>query len=163
LWFFLVSLALFLLLIPVIFDLAPAVAFAKLGLDPFLGYDFLILCLLGGSINIPLSPEEVPSHESVDDLWPLFHTYLGIRLAVIMERIIAINFGGAILLGLLCLYLVPAVPVTQTILATVVTTVAAYLLSRPIKGIGIIMPAFVPPGIAAITALIIVYIYMPDF
>ncbi len=46
-------------------------------------------------------------------------------------------------------------PVIQTVLATAVTTVASYLLSRPVKGIGIVMPAFVPPVIAAITALVI--------
>jgi uncharacterized membrane protein len=157
-WFLPISSALFLLfllLIHVLFALAPAVAFAKLGLNPFLGYAFFILCLLGGNINIPISREELPSHMPIDDLWALFHTYLGIRLPVIRERIIAINFGGAILPGLLCMYLVPAVSVTRTVLATAVTTVAAYLLSRPVKGIGIVMPAFVPPVIAAITALVI--------
>ena len=157
-WFLPISLALFLLfllLIPVLFALAPAVAFGKLGLNPFLGYAFFFLCLLGGNINIPIYREESPSHEPVDNLWAHFHTYLGIRLPAIRERIIAINFGGAILPGLLCLYLVPAVPVTRTVLATAVTTVAAYLLSRPVKGIGIVMPAFVPPIIAAITALVI--------
>jgi uncharacterized membrane protein len=157
-WFLPISLALFilfLLLIPLLFALAPAVAFAKLGLNPFLGYAFFILCLLGGSINIPVYREELPSREPADDLWALFRAYFGIRLPVIRERIIAVNFGGAILPGLLCLYLAPGVPVTRTLLATAVTTVAAYLLSRPVKGIGIVMPAFVPPVIAAITALVI--------
>jgi len=163
-WFLPISLALFilfLLLIPLLFALAPAVAFAKLGLNPFLGYAFFILCLLGGSINIPVYREELTSREPVDDLWALFYTYAGIRLPVIRERIIAVNFGGAILPGLLCLYLVPAVPVTRTLLATAVTTAAGYLLSRPVKGIGIIMPAFVPPVIAAITALSIAREHAP--
>jgi uncharacterized membrane protein len=157
-WFLPISLALFilfLLLIPLLFALAPAVAFAKLGLNPFLGYAFFILCLLGGSINIPVYREELVSSEPVDDLWAIFHTYFGIRLPVTRERIIAVNFGGAILPGLLCLYLAPGVPVTRTVLATTITTIATYLLSRPVKGIGIVMPAFVPPVIAALTALII--------
>ena len=157
-WFLPISFALFilfLLLIPLLFALAPAVAFAKLGLNPFFGYAFFILCLLGGSINIPVVREELPSREPVDELWSLFHTYFGIRPPVIRERIIAVNLGGAILPGVLCLYLVPAVPVARVLLATSVTTAAAYLLSRPVKGIGIVMPAFVPPIIAAIAALAI--------
>jgi uncharacterized membrane protein len=67
-WFLPISLALFLLfllLIPVLFALAPAVAFAKLGLNSFLGYAFVFLCFLGGSINIPISREELPSYEPI--------------------------------------------------------------------------------------------------
>ncbi len=157
-WFLPISLALFILfsvLLPILFALAPAVAFAKLGLNPFLGYAFFILCLLGGSINIPVYREEMVFREPADDLWALFQTYFGIRLPVIRQRIIAVNFGGAVLPGLLCLYLAPGVPVFRIVLATIVTTIAAYALSRPVKGVGIVMPAFVPPVIAAITALII--------
>ncbi len=157
-WFLPVSLALFILflvLTPLLFALAPAVAFAKLGLNPFLGYAFFILCLLGGSINIPVYREEKVYREPADELWALFQTYFGIRLPVIRQRIIAVNFGGAVLPGLLCLYLAPGVPFFRIGLATTVTTVAAYVLSRPVKGVGIVMPAFVPPIIAAIAALII--------
>jgi uncharacterized membrane protein len=157
-WFLPVSLALFvlfLLLIPVIFALAPVVVFDKLGLNPFLGYAFFILCLVGGSINIPLRREEIVSYEPPDPLLHLFHTYFGIRVPDFRQRILAVNLGGAVLPGLLCLYLLPAVPVSQVIIATAVTTAAAYTLSRPVQGIGVVMPAFVPPVIAAITAVLI--------
>jgi uncharacterized membrane protein len=92
-WFLPISLALFLLflvLIPVLFALAPAVAFAKLGLNPFIGYAFFFLCLLRGSINIPISREELTSREAVDDLWTHFHAYL-IRFPVIRDWIITIR------------------------------------------------------------------------
>ena len=157
-WFLPVSLALFvlfLLLIPVLFVLAPVVVFDKLGLHPLLGYAFFILCLIGGGINIPLHREEIVVNEPDDALWQIFHTYFGIRVPAAKERILALNVGGAVLPGLLCLYLLPAIPLHQVMLATAVTTTAAYMLSRPVKGIGVIMPAFVPPVIAAITALII--------
>jgi hypothetical protein len=41
------------------------------------------------------------------------------------------------------------------ILATFITSSAAFILSKPVKGVGIVMPAFVPPIIAAITVIII--------
>jgi uncharacterized membrane protein len=40
-------------------------------------------------------------------------------------------------------------------LATFITSSAAFILSKPVKGVGIVMPAFVPPIIAAITVIII--------
>ncbi len=160
-----ISLALFLLfilLLPVLFVLAPAVAFAKLGLNPFLGYAFFIVCLLGSSINIPLSREERPLTGPHDELMDLFRTYFNIRVPVFRERIIAVNLGGAVLPGLLCLYLLPTVPFGKVVAATVITTAAAHLLSRPVKGVGVVMPAFVPPVIAALSALIISRAHAPQ-
>lgn len=153
-----VSLALFLLfllLIPVLFILAPAVAFAKMGLSPFFGSAFFILCLFGGGINIPVYREKIRYPQPPDDVMTLFLKYLGIRIPVSTERIIAVNLGGAILPSLLSIYLLHLVPFTKVVLATVITSTAAFILSKPVKGLGIIMPPFAPPIIAAITAMII--------
>jgi uncharacterized membrane protein len=40
-------------------------------------------------------------------------------------------------------------------LATFITSSASFILSKPVKGVGIVMPAFVPPIIAVITAIIV--------
>ncbi len=56
--------------------------------------------------------------------------------------------------GILCLYLLSRVNPGPVILATVVTTFFSYYLSKPVKGIGIVIPAFIPPIIAAVAALI---------
>jgi uncharacterized membrane protein len=146
---------LFLLLVPILFALAPAVAFAKMGLNPFLGYAFFILCLFGSGINFPVYREQMNYTPPLDDVTALFLKYFGIRVPITTNRIISLNLGGAILPGLLSIYLLRFVPFTKVILATVITSIAAYTLSKPVKGVGIVMPAFVPPIVAAVTAMII--------
>ena len=153
---------LLLLLIPVLFALAPALAFAKLGLSPFCGYVFFIVCLLGSSINIPVHREEVEDSMPVDDVSALLHTFMGIKVPRTAERVIAVNLGGAILPGLLSLYLLRQVPFTVTFVSTAITSLVAYLLSKPVKGVGVVMPAFVPPVISASVAILIAGDYAPQ-
>ncbi|MEC4686432.1 MAG: DUF1614 domain-containing protein [Nitrospirota bacterium] len=153
---------LFLLLIPLLFALAPALAFAKLGLSPVCGYVFFIACLLGSSINIPVHRGEVEDSIPPDDVATLFHTLMGIKVPQTAERVIAVNLGGAILPGLLSLYLLRQVPFTVTFVATAITALVAYMLSKPVRGVGVVMPAFVPPVISASVAILIAGEYAPQ-
>ncbi len=153
---------LFILLMPILFALAPAVAFAKLGLNPVCGYAFFLLCLLSSGINIPIHREKIKYAPPVDEVTVLFHRFFGIRIPTFSERIIAINVGGAILPILLSIYLMGKVPFHLILIATIITSTAAYVLSKPVKGVGVVMPAFVPPIIAAATALIIAREYAPQ-
>lgn len=146
---------LFLVLIPVFLLFVPAVAFAKLGLNPFLGYVYFLACLVGGSINIPVFREHIQEPAIPDDLSMFMGRFFGIRIPVLRQRVIAINLGGAVLPTLLSLYLLRRVPIEPVVIATTVTTIAAYALSRPVRGVGVVMPAFVPPIIAAVTAVIL--------
>ncbi|MGE5894515.1 MAG: DUF1614 domain-containing protein [bacterium] len=160
-----ISLALFLLflvLIPLLFVLAPALAFAKLRLNPFLGYAFFILCLFGGGINFPIYREKAAAPMTYDDFTLFLHRFFGVRFPVIRERIIAINLGGAVLPTLLSLYLLTRTPLSVTFIATVVVSITAYLMSKPVRGVGIVMPAFVPPIVAALTALILAREHAPQ-
>jgi uncharacterized membrane protein len=156
-YFLPISLAIFLiflLLIPFLIIILPAVAFSKLGLSPLGGISFYFLCLMGSLINIPVYRKEIGYYEEPDELTSIFSRFFGIRVPVIHERVIALNLGGAILPGLLCVYLLTRISLGSAIMATVVTTIFSYFLSKPVKGVGIIIPAFIPPIIAAITALI---------
>ncbi|VAX31723.1 hypothetical protein MNBD_NITROSPIRAE03-889 [hydrothermal vent metagenome] len=110
---------------------------------------FFIVCLPGSSINIPVHREEVEDSMPVDDVSASLHTFMGIKVPRTAERVIAVNPGGAILPGLLSLYLLRQVPFTVTFVATAITSLVAYLLSKPVKGVGVGMPAFVPPVISA--------------
>jgi len=145
---------LFLLLIPFLLIILPAVAFSKLGLSPFGGITFYFLCLIGSLINIPVYRKELEYYEELDEITTIFSRFFGIKVPVVHQRVIALNLGGAILPGLLCLYLIFRVNIYSAVMATIVTAIFSYLLSKPIKGIGIVIPAFIPPIIAAITALI---------
>jgi uncharacterized membrane protein len=156
-YFLPISLAIFLiflLLIPFLIFILPAVAFSKLGLSPFAGLMFFILCLAGSTVNIPVYRKELDHYEQPDEMSLFFNRFFGIRMPEVHEKIIAVNLGGAILPGLLSIFLLTKVNLHPAILATAVTTVFSYSLSKPVKGIGIVIPAFIPPIIAAIAALI---------
>jgi len=153
---------LFLLLIPLLVVLAPAVAFAKLGLSPVCGYLFFLLCLFGSSINIPLLREEVVDPLPLDEVSTMLYSFMGIRLPRISERVIAVNVGGAILPGLLSLYLLRQVPLSTAFAATAVTSLAAFFLSKPVQGVGVVMPAFVPPIISAVAAVLMAREHAPQ-
>ncbi|RMG03444.1 MAG: DUF1614 domain-containing protein [Nitrospirae bacterium] len=152
----------FILLIPVMIVMAPALAFAKLGLNPICGYAFFILSLAGSGINIPLHRRPMRYSIPVDELTLLFHRFMGIRLPAYQEQVIAVNLGGAVIPVFLSFYLLGSVPLNLVLSATLITTVSAYLLSKPVKGVGVVMPAFVPPLIAALTAMLISREYAPQ-
>jgi uncharacterized membrane protein len=156
-YFLPISLAIFLmflLVIPFLLVILPAVAFSKLGLSPLSGILFYFFCLMGSLINIPVSYREREHPEEGDELTDFFSRFFGIRIPLMHKRVIALNLGGAILPGLLCLYLLTKVDMGTALLATAVTTGFSYFLSKPVKGIGIVIPAFIPPIIAAMTALL---------
>jgi uncharacterized membrane protein len=156
-YFLPISLAIFLiflLLIPFLILILPAVAFSKLGLSPFGGITFYFFCLIGSLVNIPISHKEMKYYDEIDEFTDIFTRFFGIRIPVLNERVIALNLGGAILPGLLCIYLLTKVSLTSAFMATVITTIFSYLLSKPVKGVGIVIPAFIPPIIAALTALL---------
>jgi len=164
-YFLPVSLALFvffLLLIPLMIVLAPAMAFAKLGLNPICGYAFFIFCLAGSGVNLPVHRRQVRYSIPVDELTVLFHRFMGIRLPVYGEQVIAVNLGGAVLPVILSFYLLEQTPLQLVLSATLVTTIAAYMLSKPVKGVGVVMPAFVPPLIAALVAMLLSREYAPQ-
>lgn len=156
-YFLPISLAIFLIflfVIPFMIFMMPAVAFAKLGLSPFAGLVFFWLSLIGSLINIPVYRRELEYYEKPDDITTLFSQYFGVRIPAFNEQIISLNFGGAILPGLLSLYLMSRVNATPVLLATMVTTVFSYYLSKPVKGVGIVVPAFIPAIIAAVAAML---------
>jgi uncharacterized membrane protein len=70
--------------------------------------------------------------------------------------LIAVNVGGAVLPTLMSIYLLVRNQLwIQAALATAVIAAVCYWLSRPIPGLGIAEPVFVPAVTAAIVALLL--------
>lgn len=156
-YFLPISLAIFLIflfLIPFLMFMIPAVAFAKLGLSPVAGLFFFWFCLLGSLINIPVYRRDTHYPAEPDDVTMFFNRFFNVRIPHFQQQIISLNLGGAVLPGFLSLYLFSRVSFEPVLMATIVTTVCSFLLSKPVRGVGIMIPAFIPPIIAAIAALI---------
>ncbi|MEW6574661.1 MAG: DUF1614 domain-containing protein [Bacillota bacterium] len=146
---------LFILLLPALFLLfyfqVAAFSLTRLGLSPQGAVLFFGLCLIGGVVNIPVSRRRIAVEEGPVFYFPFFFYYP----PRVREQVIAVNLGGAVLPGLFSLYLLGRAPFAETVLATVVVAAVAKGLSRPVPGVGITLPAFIPPLVAAATAVLV--------
>jgi len=130
-------------------------ALDKIGVSPSLIFTLLLACLVGSYINIPvhrLRNEQIIVNQVV--------SFFGFRFRVPTmarrETVIAVNLGGAIIPCLIAAYLLfrTAYPLVSLIGIGIVAGISK-LLARPVPGLGIAMPAFIPPIVAALIALIL--------
>jgi len=149
----LIFLILFILFLPILFfflhiRLAGA-ALRKLGISHNIAVLIIFLCLIGSAINIPLVTRSVDSLEP--NIYPF--DYPGFP-QLTGKQIIAINVGGAVIPLLICLYLLRKAPLMKTIIATAISSLIVYKLARPVPMVGVTVPIFIPPLVAAALALI---------
>ncbi len=156
--FSIVVFIIFILLLPLLFVLfsvgAVGVAFQKLGMSPVSGIMFFLLSLIGSTINIPLYEKQIEVTNDFE-ISSLHQFLFGIKPQFLQKQLIAINVGGCILPLLLCFMLLFRVPLRPVIICTVIMIITCKFLARPTPGIGIAIPAFFPPIISAILAILI--------
>jgi uncharacterized membrane protein len=131
-------------------------AYSALGLDPRVVTLVLFGSLLGSYINLPLLrlPEErVVSREVVEIFGVPFLAPVTVDWP---GTILAINVGGAVIPILLSFYLFMRYDLWGS--AALVTAIVAYVVHRmatPVPGVGISVPTFAPPLLAAGVALVL--------
>jgi uncharacterized membrane protein len=131
-------------------------AYTRLGLNPRTALLVLLVSLIGSYINIPVAelPEQQISAGRLVD-------YFGIQYVVPVVvswpgTIIAVNVGGAVIpVVVSALLLVRYRLWVQGPLAVICVAVVSHLLARPIYGLGIAVPIFVPALATAVTALLL--------
>jgi uncharacterized membrane protein len=131
-------------------------AYEQLGISSRLAMLILLATLLGSSVNIPLvrlAPEKVVSgtvvhHHGMRYVVPSVHRW--------PATVIAINVGGALIPLLLSLYLaLKHRIVVRSLLAVALIALVAHALAQPVRGVGITLPIFIPPIVAAACALLL--------
>jgi uncharacterized membrane protein len=135
-------------------DLVAAV-FEKIGIPPHYVLAALLASLIGGSINIPLRriPQEDMTTDRAVRFFGLTYTVPASRNR---ETILAVNVGGAIVPVLISVYLLTKTGLFfKAFLATAILAFIAHRAARPIKGVGIALPFFLSPLVAAFLALMI--------
>ena len=141
-----IPLLIFLILLNVI-----TVSYGDLGLSSTSAIALLVSTLVGSMINIPISRRAVV-YEQPQTVISRFFFYLPPRVAT---QTVAINVGGALIPALFAIYLIPRAMLWQTLVATIVLIIISRFLSYPVSGMGIVMPAFVPPLASAGLALLL--------
>ena len=110
----------------------------------------LLAIFIGSFINIPLGRRRLVEVEE--------SRFFGlIRRKRLQEQGLSINVGGAVVPLLLVLYLLPKVPLKETLLASALMIVICFTLARFIPGKGIAIPLLFPAFFATIFALVLAF------
>ncbi|TAK09686.1 MAG: DUF1614 domain-containing protein [Candidatus Manganitrophaceae bacterium] len=131
-------------------------AYEKIGIRREHVFALLLLSLLGSYVNISVA--EIPEREILSGREVEF---FGVRHVVPAveawpRTVVAVNVGGAILPILLSLYLLVKNRLYVPGLAGVAIVAAVvYWLAYPVRGVGIAVPIFVPPLVAALAAVLL--------
>lgn len=126
--------------------------FQALGLPPHLAFMALLASFLGSYINIPVAEVESGSAQL-----PEVVGHFGTRYRIPVryqtgKTTVAINVGGAMVPSLIALYVLSHFPeaIFPALVGTAIVAIIVNRFARPIPGLGIATPMFVPPIIAAI-------------
>jgi len=140
------------LLILVYFHIV-TLGFEKLGITPEATIFLLFLILISSVVNIPLTKKKLV-YLTRPRLFGLF------RVPRVEVQGIAINLGGAIIPILISFYFLflgwkSGFDLTPVFIAVLLMIIICKFLARAIPGVGISLPAFIPPIFSAIFALIL--------
>jgi uncharacterized membrane protein len=154
--FFSILVGLFLLLVALIQVGILRYAYMRLGVSSGTALLLLLGSLIGSYINIPLVqlPEQnVLSGQEVE----FFGVHYSVPVVIDWPgTVIAINVGGALIPTLMSLYLLAKNRLwTLGLIATACVAAVCYSLARPVPGVGIAVPTFVPAVTAAIAAWVL--------
>ncbi len=131
-------------------------AYERIGVGRRHMFALLVLSFLGSYVNIPLfhlPPHKVASGELVNFFGMLY------VVPVVTNwpgTIVAVNLGGAVIPTFLSIYLMAKNRLFgQALVGVAIVTFFVHLMAYPVQGVGIAIPVFVPPLIAAVIALLI--------
>jgi uncharacterized membrane protein len=129
-------------------------AYERMGIKPRYFFGLLLLSLLGSHINVPVA--RLPSERVLTEREVSF---FGVRYIVPTveespETIVAVNVGGAVVPVLLSLYLlIKRRLYTSALVGTAIVSAVVHMVARPVPGVGIAIPTFLPPVVAALVAV----------
>ena len=165
--YFMILLLGLLLLSPLLLATLRGVMIVGLGLPPELAMGFLLLSLFGSFFNVPLY--EIVSREPILTFrrisffgvtWNIPDVRIGTR-----KTLVTLNVGGALVPILISAYILgdlipsrepsPLTTYLKFLIALVVVTLVVHRSSRPIRGLGIATPAFIPPMTTVLITLVL--------
>jgi uncharacterized membrane protein len=135
---------------------AVSYAYERIGISPRVAVLLLCGSLLGSYVNVPIAvfpAERVLSAQVVE--------FFGSRwiVPIAEERprtLLAVNVGGAVIPTLVSVVLILRCGLLgRWLLASAVVAAVVHHFARPVAGIGIGVPIFVPPVAAALVALLL--------
>ena len=137
-------------------------AFTKIGFSWSQALFVLMACLLGSSINIPLANLECREPMVRERYVRAFGISYRVPILDVAScrTLLAVNLGGAVIPSLISIALIHRFPdsLPYALLAILFVALLTNQVARPVKGLGIVTPALLPPLSAALSATILVYV-----
>jgi uncharacterized membrane protein len=140
-----------------------AYAYYRIGVAPGALFTVLLATLVGSFINIPVARFE---HEG-EMYKERYVDFFGMRYLIpvpIQPQVttIAINVGGALVPISLSVYLVAKDHLWfLALIGVAVVSFVVHLVARPVAGLGIAVPTFVPAIVAVLTAYLLTATFVP--
>jgi uncharacterized membrane protein len=135
------------------------IAFKDVGFNSVTITLILVATFLGSFVNIPLfklkTTVPIIKEEFVDFLGMVYRipqVEYGQKITLV-----AINMGGALIPTGVSIYLLWKAPsaTLYCLVGVAVVAIVTRVIARPVKGVGIVTPAFIPPIVAAVLAYIL--------
>ncbi len=154
--FFTILVGLFILLVIVIEVGLLRYAYMRLGISSRMAFLLLLASLAGSYLNLPLfdlPAKAVVSGRVID--------FFGMRYVIpsVVDwpaTTVAVNVGGAVIPGLMSLYLLIKNRLwVSALIATAGVALVVHLMATPVPGLGIAVPIFVPALATAIVSLVL--------
>ncbi len=141
---------------------AIALAFLKIGIPARYVFSALFAILLGSFVNIPVKT----IHGTGIAREQAAVTFYGFKYVIPRTKrnvtVIAVNLGGAVFPIIISGYLLLKTGLYfRSLIGILFMTAACYRLARPIGGVGIALPFFMPPVLAALLSVIIAHNHAP--
>ncbi|MGD0171850.1 MAG: DUF1614 domain-containing protein [Halobacteriota archaeon] len=138
-------------------------AFSRIGFSAQAITLLLLAVLIGSVINIPLFTLEASEPIMTNAYVTVFGMTYRVPEAAEGSRktVVAINVGGALIPSVVSLYLLWRFPDVFALAIVGVTLVAviSHLISKPVKGVGIVSPALVSPLVAAVYTIVVLTLF----
>lgn len=138
-------------------------AFVKIGFSWSQALFVLLASLLGSTINIPLTKLTCTTPLITERYVRAFGVAYSVPVIenINCDTLLAINFGGAVIPAIISLGLLYRFPAALYFALAGIVIVAAVInrVARPVKGLGIVTPALLPPLVAALAAILMVYVF----
>jgi uncharacterized membrane protein len=151
------------LVVGILFLNVVSTAFTKIGFTWQHAFMLLLASLLGSGVNIPVKHMSCSAPMVTDRYVKVFGmTYrVPVMEDIPCSTLLAVNVGGAIIPTLISFLLIRQFPgaLVYAALCIVFVALVTNRVARPVKGVGIVTPALIPPLSAALCALALVYLF----
>lgn len=131
-------------------------AYERIGIRQRYIFLVLLLSLVGSYINIPVAQfpaEQLRAEREV--------AYFGMRYVIPVienwpQMLLTVNVGGAVIPTILSLYLLVHNELyVQSLVGIFIVALVTHWMAHPLEGVGIAIPMFLPPIVAAFTAMVL--------